>query len=572
MANTTIQLKKSSTSSAKPVVLEFGELAINYADGKLFYKNTNSQIAEISGEVADSFGTVNANGVLIIADTPGDILTIEAGDNITIVGDAINDKIIISAAPGGSADIGPVFTQANTARNHANAAFEKANAANVLAFNTGAGANAYAASVGAAGNNYTISVGAAANGWANTVASASAVAANTYAGTVGAASNTIATAAFSQANTATTNAGNAFGQANTARTHANAAFGQANTARDQANTAGTDAVNAFGQANTSRTHANAAFGQANTATTNAGNAFGQANTATTNAGNAFGQANTARNHANAAFEKANAANVLAFNTGAGANAYTVAVGTAGNNYTITVAAAANGWANTISATRVAASNAYAETVGAAANTLSLTRATAANAWTNTVFGFANSKFLANASGSLFNGDLLVSGNLALGTTIHTRLWSSSANVLSFFTSDAEDMRIDPAGNVGIGTTSPTYRLEVAGSFAAQTKSFLINHQSEKFSKLAHGSLEGPENGIYYRGKTTEKTIELPEYWSWLIDEETITVNLTPIGCKQDLFVKEIKDNKIIIGGSRKVEYYYTVFAERKDVSKLVVEY
>lgn len=132
MANTTIQLKKSSTPSAVPSSLEFGELAINYADGKLYYKNTNSQIAEISGSGGgggNSFGTVNANGVLIISDTSGDVLTLEAGDNITIVGDAINDKIIISATGGGTADVGPAFNQANAAFSQSNAAFNQANLA-----------------------------------------------------------------------------------------------------------------------------------------------------------------------------------------------------------------------------------------------------------------------------------------------------------------------------------------------------------------------------------------------------------------------------------------------------------
>lgn len=67
-------------------------------------------------------------------------------------------------------------------------------------------------------------------------------------------------------------------------------------------------------------------------------------------------------------------------------------------------------------------------------------------------------------------------------------------------------------------------------------------------------------------------IELPEHWTGLVDETTITVNLTAIGKKQDLYVKEIKDNKIYIGGSRTVDCFYTVFGERKDVSKLLVEF
>lgn len=94
MPNTTIQLKKSSTPSAKPADLANGELAINFADGKLFYKNTANYIAEFSSGV-NSFGTVNANSTLIVSDTSGDILTILPGNNITIVGDAVNDKLTI---------------------------------------------------------------------------------------------------------------------------------------------------------------------------------------------------------------------------------------------------------------------------------------------------------------------------------------------------------------------------------------------------------------------------------------------------------------------------------------------
>ena len=97
MPNTVIQLKKSSTPSAIPADLANGELAINFADGKLFYKNTTSSIVEISPTIL-SFGTVNANSTLIVSDTTGDVLTIVPGNNITIVGDAINDKVTIGLA------------------------------------------------------------------------------------------------------------------------------------------------------------------------------------------------------------------------------------------------------------------------------------------------------------------------------------------------------------------------------------------------------------------------------------------------------------------------------------------
>jgi len=44
MANTTIQLKFSTVTGNTPSQLEYGELAINSADGKLFYKNAEENI------------------------------------------------------------------------------------------------------------------------------------------------------------------------------------------------------------------------------------------------------------------------------------------------------------------------------------------------------------------------------------------------------------------------------------------------------------------------------------------------------------------------------------------------
>ena len=124
MANTVIQLKYSSTPSSIPPSLANGELAINYADGKLYYKNLTGQIVSFSSAaVANvlSFATVNANGSLITATATNSILTISNGDNIEIAGDIINDIITIKA------NLKPAFDAANQAGIIANAAFAQSN-------------------------------------------------------------------------------------------------------------------------------------------------------------------------------------------------------------------------------------------------------------------------------------------------------------------------------------------------------------------------------------------------------------------------------------------------------------
>lgn len=110
-----------------------------------------------------------------------------------------------------------------------------------------------------------------------------------------------------------------------------------------------------------------------------------------------------------------------------------------------------------------------------------------------------------------------------------------------------------------------------GSLTAVTKSFEIDHPTKKDMRLRYGSLEGPENGVYSRGKISSNIINLPDYWTGLIDEESITVNLTPIGKAQDFFIEDISDNKVFLGGNN-INAFYTVFAERKDVNKLIVEF
>jgi hypothetical protein len=165
---------------------------------------------------------------------------------------------------------------------------------------------------------------------------------------------------------------------------------------------------------------------------------------------------------------------------------------------------------------------------------------------------------------------LVGGNIVFQT--YTSALSGTFNAIATSTLPQTQMIIRQNGRVGIKTSDPGYDLEVAGSFAATTKSFVIDHPTKPDHKLRYGSLEGPENGIYVRGRSKEFVIELPDYWVKLIDPDSITVNLTPIGKTQTLWVKDIRDNKIYIGSKcSEINYFYMVLAERVDVDKLEVE-
>lgn len=106
MSNTVIQLKKSIVSGNIPSSLQSGELAINLADGALFYKNPVGTIKSIRN--SSSFSTINVNSTLIVSSTPYDVLSITGSNGVSVVANTFTDTINISVVPGSTTNVGVV--------------------------------------------------------------------------------------------------------------------------------------------------------------------------------------------------------------------------------------------------------------------------------------------------------------------------------------------------------------------------------------------------------------------------------------------------------------------------------
>ena len=116
------------------------------------------------------------------------------------------------------------------------------------------------------------------------------------------------------------------------------------------------------------------------------------------------------------------------------------------------------------------------------------------------------------------------------------------------------------------------------------KAFDIEHPTKgEGHRLRYVSLEGPESAVYCRGRLKESNvINLPDYWKDLVHEDSITVQLQPIGSNQNLVIQEFNNEFIVIAEDSTntdlvtdlstIDCFYHVYGERKDVNPLLVEY
>jgi hypothetical protein len=127
--------------------------------------------------------------------------------------------------------------------------------------------------------------------------------------------------------------------------------------------------------------------------------------------------------------------------------------------------------------------------------------------------------------------------------------------------------ITPVGNTG----AVMYDISTNEVYYNTSKTFVIDHPVDTSKYLVHACLEGPEAGVYYRGKDEIEIsaclIELPEYVSKLAKD--FTVHLTPIykfGCPnvRNLICTEVEDGKFSVHGEPG-PFSWMVFASRGSI-------
>ena len=167
---------------------------------------------------------------------------------------------------------------------------------------------------------------------------------------------------------------------------------------------------------------------------------------------------------------------------------------------------------------------------------------------------------------VYGGQLIVANPLttpkALGTGVNKIDWSS-------YIQGSHQVGAVDCGNKG----------KLAARFGAadaRPKPFDIQHPSKgEGHRLRYACIEGPEVGVYCRGRLRNQTqIALPSYWKDLVRTESISVQIQPIRAHQDIIVKRWDEEFIYVqaNGGLPIDCFYHVYAERKDINPLIVEY
>lgn len=171
-----------------------------------------------------------------------------------------------------------------------------------------------------------------------------------------------------------------------------------------------------------------------------------------------------------------------------------------------------------------------------------------------------------------NNDLsLGTGRILAGPVIIDRLGPAGGRIRS----TGQLILGDGSGSLYLdGSTSVAGPLSCTGNFFASgdvgggSKSFWIDHPTKPGKQLRHGSLEGPEHGVYYRGLVEfdadgEAVFTLPEYFvSLVLTDDVPTVQVTASGRPFLTGAEPVSDGKVTVYGEPWRSAHVTVLAAR----------
>jgi hypothetical protein len=172
----------------------------------------------------------------------------------------------------------------------------------------------------------------------------------------------------------------------------------------------------------------------------------------------------------------------------------------------------------------------------------------------------NSSSVSNINGIVIGNNSAVTANngIAIGNSLN-------ANQSGLF--------VNPVRSSGSLTDRALiYNTSTSEISYSSSKTFIIDHPIDSGKYLVHACLEGPEAGVYYRGKGEvvegeECKVLLPQYVRFARE---FSVNVTPIGVPRSMSCSEVvkpespeENVYFIVYGTGK--FYWTLFGKREDI-------
>src|SRR5712692_1115019 len=101
-----------------------------------------------------------------------------------------------------------------------------------------------------------------------------------------------------------------------------------------------------------------------------------------------------------------------------------------------------------------------------------------------------------------------SGSTYIGGANAFQIWNGQNTPMVFGTNGSERVRIDASGNVGIGTTTPGYKLDVAGRIRSSADGFMFPDGTVQLTASPGGTITGVTAGAGLTGGGTSGSVTL----------------------------------------------------------------